>query len=78
MHTTSQTHVDIRHPCMQGQKYREILVIYRRYVMYRKRWIRYIGKIYHLKKILINISDIHKYIDNISIFIDIWMIQTKY
>ena len=47
MHTTSQTHVDIRHPCMQGQKYREISVIYRQYVMYQKRWIRYIGKIYN-------------------------------
>ena len=38
----------------------ENIGIYHRYIVYRRRWIRYIGKIYHPKEISVNIGDISK------------------
>ena len=47
----------------------ENIRIYRRYIVYRRRWIRYIDKIYRLTKILVNIGDNignHGYIGEIN------------
>ena len=49
----------------------ENIRIYRRYIVYQRRWIRYIDKIYRLTKISVNIDDI-------SVIMDISVIQAKY